>query len=92
MAAKWILQSLERFPGVEFIQAYGLTETSPLLTMLEMAEHEKALQLLVSHNSQRGPHRALFDAYSGLSAGGDFAALTTRARRFIEEVLRGRET
>jgi long-chain acyl-CoA synthetase len=44
MAAEWILQSLERFPGVEFIQAYGLTETAPLLTMLEMAEHETALQ------------------------------------------------
>ena len=51
MAVEWILQSLERFPGVEFIQAYGLTETSPLLTMLEMAEHETALQ--------SGDHRLL---------------------------------
>ncbi len=43
MAAEWIQRALERFPGVEFIQAYGLTETAPLLTMLEMAEHEAAL-------------------------------------------------
>lgn len=43
MAAEWIRRSLERLPGVEFIQAYGLTETAPLLTMLEMADHEKAL-------------------------------------------------
>ncbi|MCK4869325.1 MAG: AMP-binding protein, partial [Alphaproteobacteria bacterium] len=44
MAAEWIQRSLERLPGVEFIQAYGLTETAPLLTMLEMADHEKALR------------------------------------------------
>lgn len=43
MAAEWIQRALERFPGVEFIQAYGLTETAPLLTMLEMADHEAAL-------------------------------------------------
>jgi long-chain acyl-CoA synthetase len=43
MAAEWIQRALERFPGVEFIQAYGLTETAPLLTMLEMADHETAL-------------------------------------------------
>jgi len=51
MAAEWILESLKRFPGVEFIQAYGLTETAPLLTMLEMAEHEMALH--------SGDHRVL---------------------------------
>jgi len=51
MAAEWILQSLEHFPGVEFVQAYGLTETAPLLTMLEMAEHEMALR--------SGDHRLL---------------------------------
>jgi len=51
MAAEWIQRSLQRFPGVEFIQAYGLTETAPILTMLEMAEHEQALR--------SGDHRLL---------------------------------
>ncbi len=44
MAVEWILRALPRFPGVEFIQAYGLTETAPLLTMLEMADHREALE------------------------------------------------
>ncbi len=43
MAAEWIERALERLPGVEFIQAYGLTETAPLLTMLEMADHRRAI-------------------------------------------------
>lgn len=43
MAAEWIRKAIERFDGVEFIQAYGLTETAPLLTMLSMAEHEQAI-------------------------------------------------
>lgn len=43
MAAEWIQRALESFPGAEFIQAYGLTETAPLLTMLEMVDHERAL-------------------------------------------------
>jgi len=44
MAAEWIGRALQRFPGVEFIQAYGLTETAPLLTMLGMTEHEQAVR------------------------------------------------
>ncbi len=43
MAVEWIQRSLQRFPGVEFIQAYGLTETAPLLTMLEMNDHRQAI-------------------------------------------------
>jgi long-chain acyl-CoA synthetase len=43
MAAEWFRKALERFDGVEFIQAYGLTETAPLLTMLSMAEHQQAV-------------------------------------------------
>jgi long-chain acyl-CoA synthetase len=43
MAAEWIRKAVERFEGVEFIQAYGLTETAPLLTMLPMAEHMRAI-------------------------------------------------
>jgi len=51
MAMEWILRALQGFPGVEFIQAYGLTETAPLLTMLEMADHRQALE--------SGDHRLL---------------------------------
>jgi len=43
MAAEWIRKALQCFEGVEFIQAYGLTETAPLLTMLGMAEHRSAV-------------------------------------------------
>ena len=38
-----IRESLERFPGVELTQGYGLTETSPLLTVLTMQDHVAAL-------------------------------------------------
>ncbi|UCH39223.1 MAG: AMP-binding protein [Gammaproteobacteria bacterium] len=51
MAVEWILHAMQGFPGVEFIQAYGLTETAPLLTMLEMADHRHALD--------SGDHRLL---------------------------------
>ncbi len=43
MATEWIERAMRRFPGVEFIQAYGLTEASPLLTMLGMDEHQQAV-------------------------------------------------
>ncbi len=43
MAGEWIQRALKRFPGVEFIQAYGLTEASPLLTMLGMPDHLQAV-------------------------------------------------
>lgn len=51
MAVEWILRALQNFPGVEFIQAYGLTETAPLLTMLGMADHQQAFE--------SGDHRLL---------------------------------
>jgi long-chain acyl-CoA synthetase len=43
MAVEWIGQLLERLPGVEIVQGYGLTETSPILTILHMTEHERAI-------------------------------------------------
>jgi len=43
MAAEWICKAVQQFDGAEFIQAYGLTETAPLLTMLPMAEHQRAI-------------------------------------------------
>ena len=43
MAVEWIKKALALLPHVEFIQAYGLTETAPILTMLNMAEHEAAI-------------------------------------------------
>jgi long-chain acyl-CoA synthetase len=43
MAAEWIKKALDAFGDVEIIQAYGLTETSPILTILPMAEHEQAM-------------------------------------------------
>ena len=43
MAAEWIKKALNAFGDVEIIQAYGLTETSPILTILPMAEHEQAI-------------------------------------------------
>jgi long-chain acyl-CoA synthetase len=43
MAAEWIQKMIARFKQVEIVQGYGLTETSPILTFLHMAEHEKAI-------------------------------------------------
>ena len=43
MAAKWIRRMLDRLKNVETVQGYGLTETSPILTMLHMAEHKTAV-------------------------------------------------
>jgi long-chain acyl-CoA synthetase len=43
MAVEWIKRALERFKGVDVIQGYGLTETSPILTILGMDEHVAAL-------------------------------------------------
>ena len=44
MAAEWIKKTLEAFEGVEVIQGYGLTETSPILTILPMENHVQALR------------------------------------------------
>ena len=42
MAVEWIQRAMDRFPG-EIQQGYGLTETSPILTTLDMEEHANAV-------------------------------------------------
>ena len=42
MAVEWIRRAMDRFPG-EIQQGYGLTETSPILTTLDMEEHANAV-------------------------------------------------
>ncbi len=43
MAPEWIAKSIAAFKGVEIVQGYGLTETSPILTILSDAEHRRAV-------------------------------------------------
>jgi len=43
MAPEWIKRTLEAFPRVDLVQAYGLTETAPLLTFLGASEHRDAV-------------------------------------------------
>ena len=43
MAVPWIEKALARLEGVEMVQGYGLTETSPILTLLTMADHRGAI-------------------------------------------------
>ncbi|MDH3664104.1 MAG: AMP-binding protein, partial [Alphaproteobacteria bacterium] len=43
MAVEWIRKMSARFKDVELVQAYGLTETSPILTLLHAAEHDRAM-------------------------------------------------
>ena len=43
MLADWIKSAFEAFPNVEIAQGYGLTETAPLLTMLDHQSHVDAL-------------------------------------------------
>ena len=44
MSAEWVSTAFETFPGVEIAQGYGLTETAPLLTMLDHQSHVQALE------------------------------------------------
>ncbi len=44
MSADWVRSAFETFPGVEIAQGYGLTETAPLLTMLDHQSHQQALE------------------------------------------------
>ena len=44
MSADWVKAAFAAFPGVEIAQGYGLTETAPLLTMLDHQSHVDALE------------------------------------------------
>ena len=43
MSADWIKSAFKAFPNVEIAQGYGLTETAPLLTMLDHRSHVDTL-------------------------------------------------
>lgn len=43
MAVEWIRRAAEAFPTAGVQQAYGLTETSPVLTTLDIEEHANAI-------------------------------------------------
>ena len=43
MAAEWIRRTMDAFPGVDLHQCYGLTETSPVLAILDQGDHRRAL-------------------------------------------------
>jgi len=44
MAAEWIARAVREFKETEFVQGYGLTETSPILTLLHMVDHLEAIE------------------------------------------------
>lgn len=44
MAVEWIRRTTKALPDVELHQGYGLTETSPLLSVLSWEIHQKALK------------------------------------------------
>lgn len=44
MAVEWTQRAMEKFSGAEVQQGYGLTETSPILTTLDMEEHREAVR------------------------------------------------
>ncbi len=43
IAAEWIRRTMEAFPGVNLHQCYGLTETAPVLAILDASDHLRAL-------------------------------------------------
>lgn len=43
MSATWIRRTMQAFPGVDMQQVYGLTETSPVLAILDENDHRRAL-------------------------------------------------
>jgi long-chain acyl-CoA synthetase len=43
MAAEWIRKTMDAFPGVAMQQVYGLTETAPVLCILDEHAHARAL-------------------------------------------------
>jgi long-chain acyl-CoA synthetase len=44
MPVEWIKAAMERFPDAELCQGYGLTETAPILTVLDHETHVKAVR------------------------------------------------
>lgn len=43
MAVEWIKRCMESFPNAGLQQGYGLTETSPILTILTAEQHQQAI-------------------------------------------------
>lgn len=50
MPYEWLCAARERFPGVAWVQGYGLTETAPILTVLD---HEAHLRCFASGDVAR---------------------------------------
>jgi long-chain acyl-CoA synthetase len=44
MDAVWIERMIKAYKGVEFVQGYGLTETAPILTMMDYQDHLHAIE------------------------------------------------
>ena len=44
MAEGWIRDAMAKFPGAQICQGYGLTETAPILTVLDDASHRAAIE------------------------------------------------
>ena len=44
IAVKWIQRAMQGFKGVGLHQCYGLTETSPILTVLDKDDHKHAIE------------------------------------------------